>query len=100
MLDKLHSVTVFTQAVQFGPFSTNWSLQILSPVTILQVVAVNENVFSVNLPGKIRVKSNKYILTNQINYFAYNWVKDQNWTVCVDLANDTKLYITKDYILY
>ena len=27
-----------------------------SPVTIPQVVAVNENVFSVNLPGKIRVK--------------------------------------------
>jgi hypothetical protein len=29
---------------------------ILSPVTIPQVVAVNEKMFSVNLTGKIRVK--------------------------------------------
>lgn len=29
---------------------------LLSTVTILQVVAVNENVVSVNRPGKIRVK--------------------------------------------
>jgi hypothetical protein len=30
-------------------------LSLLSPVTIPQVVAVNENVFSVSLSGKIRV---------------------------------------------
>jgi hypothetical protein len=31
-------------------------IPLLSPVTIPQVVAVNENVFLVNLPGEIRVK--------------------------------------------
>uniref|UniRef100_A0A4W5MCE5 Immunoglobulin domain-containing protein n=1 Tax=Hucho hucho TaxID=62062 RepID=A0A4W5MCE5_9TELE len=34
------------------------SSPLLSPVTIPQAVAVNEIVFSVNLPGKIRIKSN------------------------------------------
>ena len=38
-------------------FQLDHSSPLLSPVTIPQVVVVNENVFSVNLPGKIRVKN-------------------------------------------
>jgi hypothetical protein len=37
-------------------FQSAHSSLFLSPVTIPQVVAINENVFSVNLPVKIRVK--------------------------------------------
>jgi hypothetical protein len=39
-----------------NPQYTIGSLIPLSPVTIPQVVAANENVFSVNLPGKITDK--------------------------------------------
>ena len=34
----------------------NWLIYLLSPVTIPQVVAVNANVFLINLAGKIWVK--------------------------------------------
>jgi hypothetical protein len=37
-------------------FTIGSFIPLLSPVTIPQVVAVNENVFSVNLPGKITDK--------------------------------------------
>lgn len=33
---------------------------VLSPATLPQVITVNECVFSVNLPGKRRLKSTKY----------------------------------------
>jgi hypothetical protein len=37
-------------------FTIDSFIPFLSPVTIPQVVAANENVFSVNLPGKIMYK--------------------------------------------
>ena len=47
-----------SQAVRhtFMVTSLQLSHSSLSPVTVPRVVAVNENVFSVNLPGKVTVK--------------------------------------------
>ena len=56
---------------------------ILSPVTIPQVVAVNENMFSVNLTGKIRVKGNgeefstkalPFFLNRYLHYVPEQWI--------------------------
>jgi hypothetical protein len=53
---KKHSGTGF-EVRHTCPYVYNWLIHpLLSPVTIPQVVAVNENVFSVNVPGKITDK--------------------------------------------
>ena len=50
---KIHNLALMSSPDLIGSFL------LLSPVTIPQTVAVNENVFSVNLPGKIKVKTKK-----------------------------------------
>jgi hypothetical protein len=56
------AVSAFNKHLSNGPHTITYSFQLahssplLSPVTIPKVVDVNENVFSVNLPGKIMVK--------------------------------------------
>jgi hypothetical protein len=49
---------------QLNCFQLAHSSPFLSPVTIPQVVAVDENVFSVSLTGKIRVK--KTVISNSL----------------------------------